>query len=223
MPCLDEANTILDCIGNAEKWLLTNNISGEIIIADNGSMDGSKEKAAKKAVRIIDITDKGYGSALLGGIGTAKGKYIIMGDADGSYDFSALDPFLEKLREGYDLVLGNRFSGGIEPGAMPLLNRRLGNPVLSKIGQTLFDVPCRDFHCGLRAFNNQSFKGLKLEAQGMEFASEMVAKAGLAKLKITEVPTRLYKDGRTRRPHLRPLRDGWRHLHLMFRLYFFGS
>ena len=212
MPCLDEAQTLASCIKKAKSFLADNNIKGEILIADNGSTDGSQQIAAAEGARLVNVEIKGYGSALSGGIEAAKGKYIIMGDADGSYDFTSLMPFVEKLREGYDLVIGNRFKGGIAKGAMPTLHRYLGNPVLSGIGRLFFYSKVGDFHCGLRGFSSEAIISLGLNTTGMEFASEMVVKAVMNKLKITEVPVTLYKDGRSRPPHLRSWRDGWRHL-----------
>ena len=215
MPCLNEAETLAICIQKARQFLTSQNINGEILIADNGSTDGSREIATTHGARVIQVPMKGYGAALKGGIQEATGRYIIMGDADDSYDFLNLLPFLSKLREGYDLVMGNRFMGGIVDGAMPFLNRYLGNPVLSFVGRTFFSSDVGDFHCGLRGFQRDKFLQLNLHGDGMEFASEMVVKAALNQLKITEVPTQLFPDGRSRRPHLRPWRDGWRHLRLL--------
>jgi len=215
MPCLNEAETLAICINKVWKWARENNVNTEIVIADNGSTDGSAEIAEKCGARVVYVAEKGYGSALSGGINAAVGRYVIMGDADDSYDFHNLTPFLEKLRQGYDLVMGNRFRGGIKKGAMPPLHRYLGNPVLTAIGRLFFHSPCRDFHCGLRGFNRESILSLQLRTTGMEFASEMVIKATLLGLKITEVPTSLSPDGRTRAPHLRSWRDGWRHLRFM--------
>ncbi len=188
---------------------------GEVLIADNGSTDGSQHLAEAAGARVIQVKNKGYGAALIGGIEAARGRFVIMADADDSYDFTDLDGFVEGLRQGFKLVVGNRFQGGISPGAMPLLNRYLGNPALSFIGRTLFSSPVRDFHCGMRAFDREAILDLNLCASGMEFASEMVVKASLAKLEIAEVPTTLSPDGRDRAPHLRPWRDGWRHLRFM--------
>jgi len=190
-------------------------IAGEVLIADNGSSDGSQEIATNSGARVVPIPERGYGSALRGGIAAAKGQYIIMGDADDSYDFTNLSPFLEKLRQGYDLVMGNRFQGGIKPGAMPVLHKYLGNPVLTWLGRLFFGSPCGDFHCGLRGFSKQAIEQLNLRTTGMEFASEMVVKASLYGLKITEVPTTLSPDGRSRPPHLKTWRDGWRHLRFL--------
>ena len=215
MPCLNEAETIGICVKNAREYIDSRNIDGEVVVADNGSTDGSQAIAEERGARVIPVAYKGYGSALLGGISAARGRFVIMGDADNSYDFSMLDPFIDKLREGYDLVIGNRFKGGIKPGAMPLLHRYLGNPLLTGIGRMFFRSPVGDFHCGLRGFNRQAVANLGLVASGMEFASEMVVKATLQRLKIAEVPTTLSPDGRTRPPHLRSWRDGWRHLRFL--------
>ena len=215
MPCLNEAETIQTCVAKAKGWLEKNGVDGEVLIADNGSTDGSQRLAEKAGARVVPVPVRGYGAALTTGIQSARGKYVIMGDADDSYDFSNLGPFVEKLREGYALVMGNRFRGGIVPGAMPLHHKYLGNPVLTTIGRILFRSECKDFHCGLRGFNREAILELDLRTTGMEFASEMVVKATLNKLKITEVPTTLAKDGRSRPPHLRSWRDGWRHLRFL--------
>lgn len=212
MPCLNEAETLEICIQKCQKFIKENNLSAEVIIADNGSTDGSQEIAARYGARVIPVPIRGYGAALIGGIEAAKGKYVAMGDADDSYDFGSLMPFIEKLRNGAELCMGNRFKGGIEPGAMPPLHKYLGNPVLSFLGRIFYNLPIGDFHCGLRAFNRQSILGLNLNTTGMEFASEMVVKAGLNHLRMEEAPTTLKKDGRSRPPHLRSWRDGWRHL-----------
>jgi len=215
MPCLNEALTVETCIRKAQAYLEKHRIAGEVVVADNGSTDGSQSIALAAGARVVEVKSKGYGAALIGGIEAANGRYVIMADADDSYDFTDLDGFVDRLRHGFKLVIGNRFQGGITPGAMPLLNRYLGNPVLSLIGRTLFASPVGDFHCGLRGFERQAILGLGLRAPGMEFASEMVVKASLASLKIAEVPTKLSPDGRQRAPHLRPWRDGWRHLRFM--------
>lgn len=215
MPCLNEAETLAVCIKKARQSMDEMGITGEVIIADNGSADGSREIAAAAGARVVEVAEKGYGSALINGIREARGKYVIMGDADDSYDFSNIKPFVEQLRAGFDLVMGNRFKGGIEPGAMPFLHRYLGNPVLTRVGRLFFSSPCGDFHCGLRGFNKSSILKLDLRTTGMEFASEMVVKATLHKLQMTEVPTRLHPDGRSRAPHLRTWRDGWRHLRFL--------
>jgi glycosyltransferase involved in cell wall biosynthesis len=215
MPCLDEALTVQNCVGKAQDYLRNRNIAGEVLLADNGSTDGSASLAAAAGARVIHVQSKGYGAALIGGIKAAQGRYVIMADADDSYDFSNLDAFVSRLRLGCKLVIGNRFAGGISPGAMPLLNRYLGNPVLSYIGRTLFGASVGDFHCGMRGFDRQAIIDLKLSSRGMEFASEMVLKASFAQLNIAEVPVTLSRDGRQRAPHLRPWRDGWRHLRFM--------
>ena len=212
MPCLNEAETLEICIQKCQKFIKENNLSAEIIIADNGSTDGSQEIATKNGARVVPVAVRGYGAALIGGIQSAKGKFVAMGDADDSYDFASLMPFIEKLRGGVELCMGNRFLGGIEPGAMPPLHKYLGNPVLSYLGRIFYNLPIGDFHCGLRAFNRESILKLNLNTTGMEFASEMVVKAGLNHLKMAEAPTTLKKDGRSRPPHLRSWRDGWRHL-----------
>lgn len=215
MPSLNEAETIESCILKAKSFLEKNNINGEVLIADNGSTDGSKMIAENNGARVVEIQKKGYGAALIGGIDAAKGKYIIMGDADDSYDFVNLNLFVENLRKGFDLVMGNRFKGGIKPNAMPLLHKYLGNPVLSFLGRLFFKNSIGDYHCGLRGFNKSSIVSLNLQTTGMEFATEMVVKASLNQLKITEVPTTLSPDGRSKKPHLRTWRDGWRHLRFM--------
>jgi glycosyltransferase involved in cell wall biosynthesis len=215
MPCLNEELTIGACIRDAQRFLTDHGIAGEIIIADNGSTDRSAAIAAELSARVIEVKQKGYGNALKGGIEAARGRYIIMGDADQSYDFTALMPFVEKLRQGYDLVMGNRFAGGIQPGAMPWHHRYLGNPVLSFVGRLFFKTPVRDFHCGLRGFSKVAVDQMALQTSGMEFASEMVIKSSLLEMKVFEVPTTLSPDGRDRPPHLRSWRDGWRHLRFM--------
>lgn len=215
MPCLNEAETLGSCIKKAQWYLTQHKLSGEIIVADNGSTDGSQDIATQMGVRVVSVKEKGYGSALRSGIAAARGEYIIMGDADDSYDFTKLTPFLEKLRSGYDLVMGNRFKGGIKSGAMPPLHKYLGNPVLTWIGRLFFPSPCGDFHCGLRGFRKTAIDKLNLRTTGMEFASEMVVKASLYKMRIAEVPTTLSPDGRSRPPHLRSWRDGWRHLRFL--------
>ncbi len=215
MPCLNEAETIGTCIQKAMNWMQTNGVNGEVVIGDNGSTDGSQQLATELGARVVAVPRKGYGSALMGAIEAAKGKYVIMGDSDDSYDFANLGPFVQELRAGKDLVMGNRFKGGIAPGAMPFLHKYLGNPVLSFIGRLFFNCPVRDFHCGLRGFRQDIVSLLDLKTTGMEFASEMVVKATIFKLNITEVPTTLAKDGRSRPPHLRTWRDGWRHLRFL--------
>ncbi len=215
MPCLNEAETLHICITKALNWVKSRNLNAEILISDNGSTDGSQEIAKSLGARVVDAPLKGYGAALQFGIENAESEYIVMGDSDDSYDFSRLDMFYDKLHEGYDLVMGNRFAGGIDKGAMPWKNRYIGNPILSTIGKLLFKCESNDFHCGLRGFTKTAYMKMDLRTTGMEFASEMVIKANLLKLKIIEVPTTLSVDGRSRPPHLRPWRDGWRHLRFM--------
>ena len=218
LPCLNEAETIETCIDKAMSYLTGSDVSGEVLIADNGSTDGSQQLAAAKGARLVQVRDRGYGSALRNGILAARGRYVVMGDADGSYDLSDLGLFVARLREGYDIVMGNRFRGGIAPGAMPFLHRYLGNPVLSFLGRLFFDVKVGDFHCGLRAFNRERVQALNLHTTGMEFASEMLISAAVRSYRICEVPTTLKKDGRSRPPHLRTWRDGWRHLSFLLML-----
>lgn len=215
MPCLNEVRTLAACIRNAQAYLASSGVQGEVLVADNGSSDGSQALALNCGARIVEASRPGYGAALIAGIEAANGRFVIMGDSDESYDFSALEPFMTELRRGTQLVMGNRFAGGIQPGAMPPLHRYLGNPVLSFIGRLFFRIPIRDFHCGLRGFDRAAIQQLILRCEGMEFASEMVVKASLCKLRITEVPTTLSPDGRDRPPHLRSWRDGWRHLRFM--------
>jgi glycosyltransferase involved in cell wall biosynthesis len=215
LPCLNEAETLAVCIRKAKASIAGLGIDGEVVIADNGSTDGSQDIARAEGARVVDVPIRGYGAALTAGIADAKGEFVIMGDADDSYDLSNLGPFVEALRGGADLVMGNRFAGGIEPGAMPALHRYLGNPVLTAVGRILFRSPVKDFHCGLRGFRRDAILELDLRTTGMEFASEMVVKATLNKLNIVEVPTTLSPDGRSRAPHLRTWRDGWRHLRFL--------
>ena len=215
MPCLNEAETLAICVDKAQGYLRESGVVGEVLVADNGSTDGSQDIARDHGARVAEIPVKGYGAALIGGMEAARGRYVIMGDADDSYDFTRLDPFVDRLRAGDDLVMGNRFLGGIEPGAMPPLHKYLGNPVLTWVGRMLFRSPIRDFHCGLRGFNRHSMMNMELRTTGMEFASEMVVKSTLAGLVVSEVPTTLRKDGRSRPPHLRSWRDGWRHLRFL--------
>jgi hypothetical protein len=216
MPCLNEALTLGACIDQAQAMLTSTGIKGEIVIGDNGSTDGSREIARAKGARVAEVPQRGYGAALLGGIAAARGKYVLMGDSDMSYDFGHAPRYLEQLRAGHQLVMGNRFLGGIEPGAMPFSHRYLGNPVLTKVGQLFFGAwEIGDFHCGLRAFSKQAIDDLKLSCTGMEFASEMVVKSKLNGLRIAQVPTVLKPDGRDRPPHLRTWRDGWRHLRFL--------
>src|SRR2546429_4097472 len=216
LPCLDEAETLATCITKAQRAMKELAVDGEVIVADNGSADGSQQIARRLGARVIDVPVKGYGSALLTGIAAARSEFVVMADADDSYDLGGLEPFVDALRCGAELVMGNRFLGGIEPGAMPTLNRYVGNPILTRLGNLLFRSPSRDFHCGMRAFRRSSILSLGLRTAGMEFASEMVVRATLAKLRIVEVPVTLSPDGRTRAPHLRPWRDGWRHLRFLF-------
>jgi glycosyltransferase involved in cell wall biosynthesis len=215
MPCLNEAETLATCIGHAQTAIKRGGFSAEIIVADNGSTDGSQLIGRELGATVVDVARKGYGSALIAGIDAAQGTYVVMGDADDSYDFEAIGPLLDKLREGYDLVVGNRFMGGIQPGAMPWSHRWLGNPVLTLISRVFFHAPVGDTHCGLRAFRKDAYEKMRLRATGMEFASEMVIKAALKGMKITELPVVLRPDGRSRPPHLRTWRDGWRHLRFM--------
>lgn len=218
MPCLNEAETLELCIDKANSWIAKSGVKAEVVIADNGSTDGSKDIARRLGARIVNVPIRGYGAALYAGCIASNSDYIIMGDSDDSYDFSKLDPFLQGLRAGNDLVMGNRFAGGIEPGAMPWKNKHIGNPALSLVGRVLFKIPVRDFHCGIRGFSKRAFENMDLRTSGMEFASEMVIKARLLGMKISEVPTTLSKDGRSRPPHLKPWRDGWRHLRFMLSL-----
>ena len=215
MPCLNEAETLAQCIRHAQSAIAKGGFAAEIIVADNGSTDGSQLVARELGAKVVDVQRKGYGSALIGGIDAAQGRFVVMGDADASYDFAAIAPLIAKLRDGYDLVVGNRFLGGIEPGAMPWSHRWLGNPVLSSINKMFFHAPVGDTHCGLRAFTKDAYEKMRLRATGMEFASEMVIKASLKGMRITEVPVVLRPDGRSRPPHLRTWRDGWRHLRFM--------
>jgi hypothetical protein len=215
MPCLNEAETLALCVRKAQAFLTASGIAGEVIVADNGSTDGSRAIATGLGARLVGVEARGYGAALAGGIAAARGRYVVMGDADDSYDFGALMPFVEALRAGGELVMGNRFRGGIRPGAMPRLHRYLGNPVLSYLGRRFFRSAIGDFHCGLRGFRRDAILALDLRAPGMEFASEMVVKAALHRLDVREVPTVLAPDGRSRPPHLRTWRDGWRHLRFL--------
>ncbi|MBW1882951.1 MAG: glycosyltransferase family 2 protein, partial [Deltaproteobacteria bacterium] len=215
LPCLDEAETLAICIDKIRSFLAEPGIEGEIIVADNGSKDGSQRIARDLGARVVEVQRKGYGSALRGGIEAAKGTYVIMGDADDSYDFTRLHDFVRELRAGKDLVMGNRFKGGILPGAMPWLHRWIGNPILSAIGRIFFRSPMGDFHCGLRGFRKDAYERMNLRSTGMEFASEMVIKSTLLGFAMAEVPIVLHPDGRTRKPHLRTWSDGWRHLRFM--------
>jgi glycosyltransferase involved in cell wall biosynthesis len=215
MPCLNEEETVGVCVRKAVETLRKTGIQGEVIVADNGSIDGSVEIARAEGARVVDVQAKGYGNALIGGIKASRGEYVLMADADDSYDFTHIPRFIEQLRAGSDLVMGNRFLGGIANHAMPFLHRYLGNPVLTGIGKLFFDSPCGDFHCGIRGFRKDSFQRMDLRSTGMEFASEMVVKASLLGMRVTEIPTTLSPDGRSRAPHLRTWRDGWRHLRFM--------
>ena len=218
LPCLDEAETLATCIGKARRSLEELGVRGEVLVADNGSTDGSQEIARAAGARVVPVSRRGYGAALQGGIEAARGRYVLMADADDSYALDDLAPFLAELRAGAKLVMGNRFAGGIDPGAMPFLHRYLGNPLLSWAGRRFFRIPVRDFHCGMRAFDRDTVRSLGIHSDGMEFASEMVVRSALAGLPITEVPTRLHRDGRSRPPHLRTWRDGWRHLRFLLLL-----
>ncbi len=215
MPCLDEAETLGTCVRKALDYLARANVNGEVLIADNGSTDGSQQIARSLGARVVAVATRGYGATLCAGIEAARGKLVIMGDSDDSYDFSNLDPFVARLRDGCDLVMGNRFRGGIAPDAMPFLHRYFGNPVLSGVGRLLFRINCGDFHCGLRGFDATRMRALGLKSTGMEFASEMIVRSALAGYRIAEVPTTLKKDGRSRPPHLQSWRDGWRHLRFL--------
>lgn len=218
LPCLNEAETLRTCIDKARKSIADLGVAGEVVVADNGSTDGSQEIARDAGARVLDVPVRGYGAALQAGISSARGEYVIMADADDSYALEDLGPFLDSLRRGADLVMGNRFAGGIEPGAMPALHRYLGNPVLSFLGRRFFNIPIHDFHCGMRGFRRDRVVTLGLRTTGMEFASEMVVRAALHGFDIREVPTTLRPDGRTRPPHLRTWLDGWRHLRFLLAL-----
>ena len=215
MPCLNEGRTLGTCIRKARSTMERLGIRGEVVVADNGSTDGSQLIAAQLGARVVPVQKRGYGSALRGGIAAADGRFVIMGDSDDSYDFTQLGAFVAKLNEGYDLVMGNRFQGGILPGAMPTLHRFLGNPVLSWLGRLFFKCPVGDFQCGLRGFHKSAIDKLNLQTLGMEFSTEMVVKATLFNLRIAEIPTVLSPDGRGRAPHLRTWRDGWRYLRFL--------
>lgn len=218
MPCLNEAETIAHCVAEARAALARAGVAGEVLVADNGSTDGSQVLAIAHGARVVQVTGRGYGRALAGGIAAARGRYVLMGDADGSYDFGELPRFLERLDDGADLVMGCRLPAGggeIRPGAMPWKHRWIGNPVLSALGRLFFAVPVHDLHCGLRAFRREAIEGLGLRCPGMEYASEMVVRSSMAGLRLAEVPVTLRPDGRSRPPHLRSWRDGWRHLRFM--------
>ena len=212
LPCLNESETLGICITKAKKSLELSDLTGEILVADNGSSDGSQDIATNLGARVIEVATKGYGATLISGINSTRSKWIIMGDSDDSYALDELELFIQALKDGNDLVVGNRFEGGIYPGAMPWLHKYIGNPILSAIGRRFFKIPIYDFHCGLRAFKTESIKRLNLKSVGMEFASEMIVKAAINNLIIKEVPTTLKPDGRTRKPHLKTWSDGWRHL-----------
>lgn len=215
LPCLNEEKTVGLCVTKARNFLARKGIIGEVIVSDNGSTDRSVEIAQIAGARVVHVPEKGYGSALRRGFAAAQGRYILMADADDSYDLENLQPFVDKLRQGYDLVMGNRFKGGIAPKAMPWHHRYIGNPVLSFIGKLFFKTPANDFHCGIRAFTKEAIERMKLQTSGMELASEIVIKASILSMKVCEVPTRLFPDGRGRPPHLRSFRDGWRHLRFL--------
>lgn len=215
MPCLNEAETLAACVREARDFIERNGLAGEVVVADNGSTDGSQEIARREGARVVDVPLRGYGAALYHGTLAARGRFVVMGDSDRSYDFSGMAPFVERLRAGADLVMGNRFRGGIQDGAMPWKNRYIGNPVLTGVGRLFFGCPAKDFHCGLRGFRKDAFLRMDLRTTGMEYASEMVIKATLLRMRVEEVPTTLRPDGRSRPPHLRPWRDGWRHLRFM--------
>jgi hypothetical protein len=218
LPCLNEAETLEICIRKARRSLDELGVRGEVVVADNGSTDGSQAIAEAAGARVVPVARRGYGAALRGGIEAARGRYVLMADADDSYALDDLGPFVTALRGGADLVMGNRFQGGIAPGAMPWLHRYLGNPVLSWAGRLFFRVPIGDFHCGMRAFRRDTIRSLGMQTEGMEFASEMVVRSSLARLRIEEVPTTLRPDGRSRAPHLRTWVDGWRHLRFLLAL-----
>ena len=218
MPCLDEAETLAVCVDKARAFIEENGISGEVLVADNGSADGSQDIAIEHGARVVNVAARGYGAALAGGLDAARGRFVIIGDSDDSYDFTGLEPFIERLRDGDDLVVGNRFKGSIEKGAMPPLHRYFGNPFLSWVGRTLFKCPLGDFHCGLRGFNAEKMRKLDLRAPGMEYASEMIVKAVLNGYRLSEVPIVLSRDGRSHSSHLNTWRDGWRHLKLLISL-----
>jgi hypothetical protein len=215
LPCLNERETVGTCVQKAVAAIEKSGVHGEVIVADNGSTDGSVELAQSAGARVVHVDRRGYGNALRGGIQEARGTYVLMADSDDSYDFTHIPRFIEQLRNGSDLVMGNRFLGGIRDGAMPPLHRYLGNPVLTAIGRLFFHSPSRDFHCGIRAFRKDSYERMDIRSTGMEFASEMVVKASLLRMKVSEVPTTLSPDGRSHPPHLRTWHDGWRHLRFL--------
>jgi len=215
MPCLNEARTVGTCVSKAQESLQRLGVPGEVVVADNGSTDGSQAIAQGLGARVVSVSERGYGSALRAGIAAARGRWVIMGDADDSYDFADLEPFVARLRDGCDVVNGNRFKGGIRPGAMPWLHRRLGNPVLSFVGRRLYGTPCGDIYCGLRGFDRQKVIDLDIRSSGMGYAIEMLVKATMQDLQVTEVPTTLSPDARDREPHLQTWRDGWRSIRLL--------
>ena len=215
LPCLNEARTLRACIGTIKDSFEIHGLLGEVIVADNGSSDESREIAIRHGAHLVIVSKRGYGNALRGGIEEAQARYIVFGDADGSYDFKDVPRFLDKLRQGDELVMGNRFKGKIHDGAMPWLHRYLGNPVLSAIGRLFFGAHVGDFHCGLRGFSKDAYQRMELRSTGMEFATEMVVKAAIMEMRIGEIPIELRPDGRDRPPHLRTWRDGWRHLRFM--------
>jgi glycosyltransferase involved in cell wall biosynthesis len=215
MPCLDEEKTLGGCIEKAQRAFREMGVVGEVVVADNGSLDRSVAVAESLGARVVHEPRRGYGAALMAGITAARGRIVVMADADDSYDWASLGDFVRKVDEGYDLVMGNRFKGGIEPGAMPALHRYLGNPVLSTLARVMYRIPIADFHCGMRAFTREAFDRMGVRTTGMEFATEMIVNASHAGLRIAEIPTRLYPDKRDRAPHLRSFRDGWRHLRFM--------
>jgi glycosyltransferase involved in cell wall biosynthesis len=215
MPCLNERETVGVCVRKALAALRDAGIDGEVIVADNGSTDGSVEVAETEGARVVHVSEKGYGSALKGGIVAASGDYVLMADSDDSHNLGDIDRFFQQVRSGYDLVVGNRFRGGVAPGAMSPLNRYIGNPILTSVGRLFFPSPCRDFHCGMRAFRKDSFLRMDVRSTGMEFASEMLVKASLLHMRVCEVATSMSPAGRSRAPHLRPWRDGWRHLRFL--------
>ena len=218
LPCLNEAETLEGCLLEARRCIEDHGLAAEIVVADNGSNDGSQEIAERLGARVVPVTERGYGAALMGGFDAARGRFLVMGDADLSYDFREAIRLIERLRDGAELVMGSRFRGRIEPGAMPWLHRRVGNPVLSWLGRRLFHTRVSDFHCGLRAFTRRAYEQMGLRTTGMEFASELVVKAAVRRMRIDEVPITLRPDGRSRPPHLRRWRDGWRHLRFLLTL-----
>ena len=218
LPCLNEQRTVGGCVADARAAIAGHGLTAEVLVADNGSVDDSRLVAEDAGARVVQVAARGYGSALRAGIAAARGRFVVMADADGSYDLSQLMPFLERLRAGDQLVMGDRFRGGIAPGAMPWLHRWVGNPILSRLGRLFFSARIADFHCGMRGFDRQAIESLELHTSGMEFASEMVIRSAMAGFRVANVPIKLRRDGRDRRPHLRTWRDGWRHLRFMLLL-----